>query len=135
MPIDVVLPVAVHADHQDYLRLAIHLLHGLLVRRIQDRQQLVLEHALQLLHVRHLLAIDLLAQRIQHRRRRRRTQVGCDQRGLQIVERLAIDLLAERHHVFNALAEALARARYRLFHALQETGLLFCAAEQGLDHE
>src|SRR5208337_1533130 len=52
----------------------------------------------------------------------------------QIIEGFAVDLLAERHHFFNALAEALARARDRLFHALEETGLFFGAAEQGLDH-
>src|ERR1035438_5403571 len=48
----------IYPDHQDDFRLAVNFLHRSLVSRIQDGKQFVLQHALQLLDVAHLLAID-----------------------------------------------------------------------------
>jgi hypothetical protein len=64
-----------------------------------------------------------------------RSQVGSDQRGFQIVEGGAVDLLAESNSFLDALAEVLPGARHRFLHALQEAGLLLEAAEKGLDHK
>ena len=55
-------------------------------------------------------------------------EVGADERGLEIIERVAIDFLAEGDDFFNALGEIFARARDRLLHALEKAGLLFFGA-------
>ena len=47
----------------------------------------------------------------------------------QVVERLAINLFADGNDILDALAEAFARARDRLFHALQKTGFFFGTAK------
>ena len=59
------------------------------------------------------------------------------QRGFEIVEGVAVDLLAEGDDVFNALGEVLAGARDRLLHAVKKAGFLFFleAAEQSLNHK
>ncbi len=123
------LASAVDTDDENDLRLAINFLHRILLGGIEDGQQLFFQHALQLIDVLHLLAVHFFAQRFQHGRSGRGAKIGREQRGFQIVERIPINLLAESNNIFNSFAEALARARDRLFHALQKTGFFLGAAK------
>src|SRR5208337_1250399 len=64
-------------------------------------------------------------------------EVGANQRGFQIVQRGAVDFLANRDDISDALGQVLARARDRLFHALNKARLLLFVqtAKKGLNHE
>src|SRR6202162_4837628 len=64
-------------------------------------------------------------------------EVGANQRGFEIVQRGAVDLLPHGDDLFDALGQVLARARDGFFHALDETWFLFFVqtAKKGLNHE
>ena len=108
---------------------------GRLFGGVEDGQQLVLQHALQFVDVANLLAIDLLAQGLQHGGGGGGAQVGGDQRGFQIVERVAVDLLAESTTTSSMRSLRLSRVRVTAsFMRSQETRFFFGAAKQGLNH-
>ncbi len=102
---------------------------------VENLQQLFLEDALQFVDVANLLAIDFGAERLQHRRGGGCAQVSADQGGLELVEGVAIDFLADGYQVIDSLAQAFTRARDRLFHAIQKTRLFLGIAKQGLNHQ
>ena len=56
---------AVHADDQNDFGLAIDFLYRPVIGGVEDRQQLVLQHALELVDIGDLLAIDFFAQRVE----------------------------------------------------------------------
>ncbi len=106
------------------------------IGRIQNCQQFFFKQAFQFLHILDLFAVGLLAELAQDFLGGRSAQVGADERGLKIVERVAVDFLAEGNHLFNALGQILACTRDCLLHALEQSVFLFFgAAEQGLNHE
>ena len=84
-----------------------------------------------------LLAVGFFAQLAEDFLRGGVAEIGADERGFEIVERVAVDLLAEGDDFFDALGEVFAGARDRLLHAVKEAGFLFFreAAEQGLNHK
>ena len=102
----------------------------------KDGEQFFLEQALEFLHVFDLLAVSLVAQFPKNFLRSRATQIGANERGLEIVECVAVDLLADRNDFLDALREILTRARHRLLHAVKEASFLFFleTAEQSLNH-
>ena len=127
---------AVHADYEDDLGSAVHFLDWSCIGRIEDGQQFFFQQALEFLHVLDLLAVGFLAKLPQNLLGGCGPQIGADQDGLKIIERVAVDFLAEGDHFLDALREVLAGARDRLLHAVQEIGFLFFfqAAEQSLNH-
>ena len=105
--------------------------------RRQNRQQFLFQQALEFIHILDLLAIGFVAQLLQHLMGGSGAEVGANQRGFQIVQRGAVDLLADGDDIFDALGQVLARARDGLLHALNETWFLFFVqtAKKGLNHE
>ena len=95
------------------------------------------EQALQFVYVFDLLAIGLVAELLENFVSGGGAEVGADQRGFQVVEGGAVDFFADGDDVLDAFSEVLARARDRLLHAIEKTGLLdfVQAAEEGLNHE
>ena len=75
-------------------------------------------------HIFDLLAVGFLAQLLKDFVGGGGAEVGADERGFQIVERVAVDFLAERNDFFDAFGEVFPRARDRLFHAVEEAGFL-----------
>ena len=119
----------IHSHDQNHFRLAVHFLHRPLVGGVEDGEQLFLEQPLQFVNVRDLFAIHFVTQGLQDSSGGCGAQVGRKQRRFQIVEGFAIDFLAEGNHVFDAFAKAFTRARDRLFHAFEKTGLFFRIAK------
>ena len=66
-----------------------------------------------------------------------RAQVRTQQCAFEIIERVAVNFLAERNRFLNPLAQVFARARDCLLHALEEASFFvaFGAAEQSWGHE
>ena len=116
---------AVDADDQNHFRRAIDFADGARIRCVQNRQQFFFQQALEFLHVFDLLAVGLVAQFAENFLRGGIAQVGADERGFEIVERVAVDFFAEGDDFLDALGEVLASARDRLLHAVEEAGLSF----------
>ena len=54
----------------------------------------------------------------------RGAEIGRDERGFEIVERIGVDLFIESYNLVDAFAEILARARDRVLHPLEKALLL-----------
>ncbi len=128
---------AVYAHHYDHFRRAVHLGDGLRTGRGQNRQQFFFQQPFQFIHILDLLAIGFVAQLLQNLMGGGGAEVGANQRGFQIVQRGAVDLLADGDDIFDALGQVLARARDGLLHALNKTWFLFFVqtAKKSLNHE
>src|SRR4029077_691956 len=128
---------AIDAHHEDDFGRAVDFLDRAGICCSEDGKQFFFQYSLEFFDVLDLLAVGFVAKLFQDLVSSFGAQVGANERGFQVIEGGAVNLLAERNCFFDALAEILASARDRLFHALEETGfLLFVkAAKKGLDHK
>ena len=108
------LASAVDADYENHFRRAINLTDRTRVGCVENCEQFFFQKALEFLDVFDLLVVGLLAQFAEDFLRGRVAEVGSDERGFEIIERVAVDLLAEGDDFFDALGEVFARARDRL---------------------
>src|SRR3981081_3536569 len=83
-----------------------------------------------------LLTVGFFPELTEYFVRGRVSQVGADECGFQVVQRSAVNLLADGNDFLDALAEVFAGTRHRLFHAIEEARLLLLvqAAKKGLNH-
>ena len=127
---------AVDADHEDYFGCAVDSLDGTRVGGIQDGQQFVFQQALEFVGVFDLLAVGFFSEFVEDFTRGGVAEVGADEGGFEVIQRGAVNFFAERNNFFDALAEIFAGACHRLFHAIEEAGLLLFveAAKKGLNH-
>ncbi len=130
------LASAIHANNENHFRRAVYSLDGPGIRGIQNGQQFFFKEPFQFLYILDLFTVGFVAELAQDFLGGRGSQVGADQRGLEIVKCVPVDFLAKRDDFFNTLGEVLPRASDGLLHALEETSFLFFrAAEQSLNHE
>ncbi len=102
----------------------------------ENCQQLFLQQTLEFLSIFDLFTVGLVAEFGEHFLRGSVAEIGGDERGLEIVEGVAVNLLANRNDFLDALRQVFAGSRNRLLHAVKEAGFLFFrAAKQGLNHK
>ena len=119
---------AVHAHHQNHGGRLGHARHGAL-GGLQDFEQVLADEPFQLGGIAHQPAVHALADAIQNLGGGAHADVGADQRELQFVQQIGVDLLGALQHVFEARDQTRARLLHAALQALQERGLLLDRAE------
>ena len=137
LPMVVVFPVPFTPTTRMTSGVPSTVLTGVALAEFRMVKQFFFQQALEFGDIFDLLAVGLLAQLPEHFLGGRAAQIGADERGLEIVERVAVDLLAEGDDFLDALRQIFAGARDRLLHAVQEAGFLFFlkTAKQSLNHK
>ena len=97
--------------------------------RLQDLEQVLADQAAQLGGVAHHFAVHLLADALQNFGGGLDADVGADERVLQLVQKIGVDLLAAGERVFEARHQTGARLLHAALQPFEQGWLLFDGAE------
>ena len=96
---------------------------------LQNFQQMLADQALQFGGIAHQVALHALADALQNLRGGLHADVGADQRVLQLVQQIGVDLLAAAERVFQRVHQAGARLLHAALQSFEKSGLLLDGAE------